>query len=87
MFYHLGELDDALAYALGAGKLFDVNEQSEYVHTLIGKHQVNSVWGFSPCRKMPMHTAVVAALCLASGEPVSHWNSGACHLFGILSAH
>ncbi|KAF5841250.1 armadillo-type protein [Dunaliella salina] len=37
VFYHLGELDDALAYALGAGKLFDVNEQSEYVQTLIAR--------------------------------------------------
>uniref|UniRef100_A0A7S3VN96 26S proteasome non-ATPase regulatory subunit 1 homolog n=1 Tax=Dunaliella tertiolecta TaxID=3047 RepID=A0A7S3VN96_DUNTE len=37
VFYHLGELDDALAYALGAGNLFDVNEQSEYVQTLIAR--------------------------------------------------
>lgn len=37
MFYHLGELDDALNYALGAGTLFDVNEQSEYVQTLVGE--------------------------------------------------
>ena len=37
MFYHLGELDDALSYALGAGTLFDINEQSEYVQTLLGK--------------------------------------------------
>lgn len=36
VFYHLGELDDALTYALGAGSLFDVNEQSEYVQTLVG---------------------------------------------------
>lgn len=36
VFYHLGELDDALSYALGAGKLFDINEQSEYVQTTLG---------------------------------------------------
>lgn len=36
VFYHLGELDDALTYALGAGQLFDVNDPSEYVQTLIG---------------------------------------------------
>ena len=36
VFYHLGELDDALTYALGAGKLFDINEQSEYVQTTLG---------------------------------------------------
>ena len=37
MFYHLGELDDALSYALGAGKLFDINEPSEYVQTTLGE--------------------------------------------------
>eukprot|EP00195_Chlamydomonas_chlamydogama_P008069 CAMPEP_0202901100 /NCGR_PEP_ID=MMETSP1392-20130828/13237_1 /ASSEMBLY_ACC=CAM_ASM_000868 /TAXON_ID=225041 /ORGANISM="Chlamydomonas chlamydogama, Strain SAG 11-48b" /LENGTH=1014 /DNA_ID=CAMNT_0049587599 /DNA_START=141 /DNA_END=3185 /DNA_ORIENTATION=+ len=37
VFYHLGELDDALNYALGAGTLFDVNDQSEYVQTLIAR--------------------------------------------------
>ena len=36
VFYHLGELDDALTYALGAGTHFDINEQSEYVQTLLG---------------------------------------------------
>jgi 26S proteasome regulatory subunit N2 len=37
VFYHLGELDSALAYALGAGSHFNVNEQSEYVQTLVGE--------------------------------------------------
>ncbi|KAK9804632.1 hypothetical protein WJX73_001394 [Symbiochloris irregularis] len=37
VFYHLGELDDALTYALGAGQLFDINEQSEYVQTLLAR--------------------------------------------------
>ena len=36
VFYHLGELDDALTYALGAGKLFNIEEQSEYVQTIVG---------------------------------------------------
>ena len=36
MFYHLGELGDALTYALGAGPLFDVTEESEFVTTLLG---------------------------------------------------
>lgn len=36
VFYHLGELDDALTYALGADTLFDINEKSEYVQTLLG---------------------------------------------------
>ncbi|EFJ47427.1 26S proteasome regulatory complex [Volvox carteri f. nagariensis] len=37
VFYHLGELDDALTYALGAGSLFDVEDQSEYVTTLVAR--------------------------------------------------
>jgi hypothetical protein len=36
VFYHLGELDSALTYALGAGSLFDVNDTSDYVQTLVG---------------------------------------------------
>jgi len=32
----LGELNDSLSYALGAGSLFDVSEDSDYVHTLLG---------------------------------------------------
>ncbi len=40
VFYHLGELDDALNYALGAGSLFDVEEPSEYVTTLVGEWPV-----------------------------------------------
>lgn len=37
VFYHLGELNDSLIYALGAGPLFDVSEDSEYVQTLVAK--------------------------------------------------
>eukprot|EP00850_Spirogloea_muscicola_P013494 SM000091S24652 [mRNA] locus=s91:438274:444527:- [translate_table: standard] len=37
VFYHLGELDDSLTYALGAGALFDVADGSEYVQTLVAK--------------------------------------------------
>lgn len=37
VFFHLEELDDALKYALGAGTLFDVENHSEYVETLIAK--------------------------------------------------
>jgi 26S proteasome regulatory subunit N2 len=36
VYYHLGSLDNALTYALGAGYLFDVNEKTEYVETIIG---------------------------------------------------
>lgn len=37
VFYHLGELKDALEYALGAGGLFDVDEGSEYARTLVAR--------------------------------------------------
>lgn len=37
VFYHLEELDLALKYALGAGNLFDLNERTEYVNTLVCK--------------------------------------------------
>ncbi|WMV31378.1 hypothetical protein MTR67_024763 [Solanum verrucosum] len=37
VFYHLGEHNDSLSYALGAGPLFDVNEESDYVHTVLAK--------------------------------------------------
>lgn len=53
VFYHLGELDSALTYALGAGPHFNVDEQSEYVQTLIGEQPdhtqqgaaVQKLWG------------------------------------------
>ncbi|KAL4423070.1 hypothetical protein ABPG77_005875 [Micractinium sp. CCAP 211/92] len=37
VFYHLGDLDDALVYALGAGSLFDVASASEYVQTILAR--------------------------------------------------
>ncbi|GLU08711.1 hypothetical protein SLE2022_256080 [Rubroshorea leprosula] len=37
VFYYLGELNDSLSYALGASALFDVSEDSDYVHTLLAK--------------------------------------------------
>lgn len=36
VFYHLGEHNDSLSYALGAGPLFDVSEDTDYVHTVLG---------------------------------------------------
>ena len=38
VFYYLGELNDSLSYALGAGPLFDVSEDSDYAHTLLGNN-------------------------------------------------
>uniref|UniRef100_A0A452ZM37 26S proteasome non-ATPase regulatory subunit 1/RPN2 N-terminal domain-containing protein n=1 Tax=Aegilops tauschii subsp. strangulata TaxID=200361 RepID=A0A452ZM37_AEGTS len=37
VFYYLGELNDALSYALGAGPLFDVSEDSDYAQALLAK--------------------------------------------------
>ncbi|XP_047312220.1 26S proteasome non-ATPase regulatory subunit 1 homolog A-like [Impatiens glandulifera] len=37
VFYYLGELRDSITFALAAGPLFDVTEDSDYVHTLLAK--------------------------------------------------
>ncbi|KAI8062416.1 armadillo-type protein [Gongronella butleri] len=37
VYYHLGELDESLIFALGAGKRFDLGEKSEYVDTIVSK--------------------------------------------------
>ena len=37
VYYHLGAFEESLTYALGAGKLFDVNSSTEYVGTTICK--------------------------------------------------
>lgn len=37
VFYHLGALDDAMAYALGAEELFDLSQKNEYIASLVSK--------------------------------------------------
>lgn len=37
VYYHLGSFDNALQYALGADKFFNVDESTEYVETIISK--------------------------------------------------
>ncbi|CAD6220962.1 unnamed protein product [Miscanthus lutarioriparius] len=37
VFFYLGELNGALSYALGAGPLFDVSDDSDYAQTLLAK--------------------------------------------------
>ncbi|CAL5003295.1 unnamed protein product [Urochloa decumbens] len=37
VFFYLGELNDSLSYALGAGALFDVSDDSDYAQTLLAK--------------------------------------------------
>lgn len=37
VFYHLGAFEESLNYALGAGDLFNVTDDTEYVETIIGE--------------------------------------------------
>ncbi|PUU77052.1 armadillo-type protein [Tuber borchii] len=37
VYYHLGEYDESMMFALGAGDLFDITAKSEYVETIISK--------------------------------------------------
>ncbi|KAH6581642.1 hypothetical protein BASA61_003489 [Batrachochytrium salamandrivorans] len=37
VYYHLGEFEESLSFALGAGKLFDLNQNTEYVETIVSK--------------------------------------------------
>nr|KAJ3422693.1 proteasome regulatory particle base subunit [Polyrhizophydium stewartii] len=37
VYYHLGEFEESLSFALGAGKLFDLNLKTEFVETIISK--------------------------------------------------
>ena len=38
MYFHLGEYNEALSFALGAGKLFDLSAKTEFVETVICIH-------------------------------------------------
>lgn len=35
VYYHLGEYDDSMMFALGAGELFNITAKEEYVDTII----------------------------------------------------
>jgi 26S proteasome regulatory subunit N2 len=37
VYYHLGAFEDSVNFALGAGSLFEVNDTSEYVETIVSK--------------------------------------------------
>ena len=41
IYYHLGELEDSLGFALKAQELFDLKEKTEFVETIIGLLEVN----------------------------------------------
>lgn len=44
VFYHLGAFEESLNYALGAGELFNVTDDSEYVETIIGEWSIKNMW-------------------------------------------
>ncbi|CAD6256258.1 unnamed protein product [Miscanthus lutarioriparius] len=45
VFFYLAELNGALLYALGAGPLFDVSDDSDYAQTLLGTEVMRySIW-------------------------------------------
>lgn len=47
VYYHLGALDEALAFALGAGNLFKVDDvQDQYVETIIGAFILVISWSW-----------------------------------------
>jgi hypothetical protein len=86
VFYHLGELDSALTYALGAGKHFDVNEQSEYVQTLIGGSPPSrpAAGSHQDPRTQPQHDVYKGSSCdhgmlmEAPGAGGRAWHRAAC---------
>ena len=38
VYYHLGEYDESMLFALGAGELFNITAKEEYVETIICMH-------------------------------------------------
>jgi len=36
IYYHLQEYDESMVFALGAGKLFDIEREGEFEDTIIG---------------------------------------------------
>jgi len=37
IYYHLQEYDESMIFALGAGKLFDIEQEGEFEDTIIGR--------------------------------------------------
>lgn len=42
IYYHLQEYDESMVFALGAGKLFDIEHQGEFEETIVGTS--SSTW-------------------------------------------
>eukprot|EP00730_Choanoeca_flexa_P000873 TRINITY_DN10376_c0_g2_i1.p1 TRINITY_DN10376_c0_g2~~TRINITY_DN10376_c0_g2_i1.p1 ORF type:complete len:949 (+),score=326.71 TRINITY_DN10376_c0_g2_i1:172-3018(+) len=74
VYFHLGELDDALSFAMGAGSQFNLAEKSLYVHTLVAE----AIDKYSQLRRDGKEADVSAALnhvvdgmfrqCLSDGQ-------------------
>jgi hypothetical protein len=62
VYYHLGSLDNALTYALGAGRLFDVNDKTEYVETIIGSFKSGPPINDRRCFSSLQHIASINTL-------------------------
>ena len=57
VFYHLGELDDALTYALAAGTLFDVNDAGDFTQAVLGERRRGETGGRSAGQTERPHPA------------------------------
>lgn len=40
VYFHLGEFDEALSFALGSAELFDVDKKDEYVDTVVCEYRI-----------------------------------------------
>jgi len=43
IYYHLQEYDESMVFALGAGKLFDIEREGEFEDTIIGMCMLEGV--------------------------------------------
>ena len=44
IYYHLQEYDESMVFALGAGKLFDIDKEGEFEETIIGMFLNTPSW-------------------------------------------
>ncbi|KAI8318872.1 26S proteasome regulatory complex, non-ATPase subcomplex, Rpn2/Psmd1 subunit [Martensiomyces pterosporus] len=61
IYFHLGDFDDALAFALGAGDLFDLSDNSSYVQTVVN-HAIDKYIGSRASSSTEESTAADARL-------------------------
>ena len=75
VFFHLGELNDALSYALGAGALFDVADDSDYAQTLLGEgsHQHYDLFLIATVESILLTLPLFLALFLSSAKALDEY--------------